>query len=412
MPAFPLQGGSRNTWGTELRSFFERYMNLTTGDQVIDVTYSVLASMVNSSGLAPNARYRITNFRIRHTIPNTTDINEGPVEPLIVTASSVNTLEPIAISETYPQDIIRYELVCTHYWNGNVITGSDRGWIYYREDTLRNNKLPFDFRACKWRRWANPITGYMTDITDPGGSAAFEDVLTFEDYTNVSDNDFSAAGLNEGIILEQVSMFNVVFFAECTNIYSNKCADGFKENTFLSGSIRVNDFGVRFNNSIMRETTYNTFQDNVSINASDINSVVNGCNIGMDNTDLKVIGLMDRITTANSGSGMTYQDVSFLTINSPITNNTLANLTGDGDIWSCIYNTFSDMSENAALIVGQRYSISDRSNMIVVAVTSSTYKFEMPISLPIYADNTAAVAGGLMTGQFYRTSTGQLMIVY
>ena len=29
-----------------------------------------------------------------------------------------------------------------------------------------------------------------------------------------------------------------------------------------------------------------------------------------------------------------------------------------------------------------------------------------------YADNTAALAGGLTAGQFYRTSTGVVMVVY
>lgn len=33
-------------------------------------------------------------------------------------------------------------------------------------------------------------------------------------------------------------------------------------------------------------------------------------------------------------------------------------------------------------------------------------------TMPVYADNTAALAGGLTTGKFYRTSTGTLMIVY
>jgi hypothetical protein len=32
--------------------------------------------------------------------------------------------------------------------------------------------------------------------------------------------------------------------------------------------------------------------------------------------------------------------------------------------------------------------------------------------LPTYADNTAATTGGLTVGNFYKTSTGQLMIVY
>jgi hypothetical protein len=32
--------------------------------------------------------------------------------------------------------------------------------------------------------------------------------------------------------------------------------------------------------------------------------------------------------------------------------------------------------------------------------------------LPVYADNAAAIAGGLAAGRFYRTSTGVLMVVY
>ena len=33
-------------------------------------------------------------------------------------------------------------------------------------------------------------------------------------------------------------------------------------------------------------------------------------------------------------------------------------------------------------------------------------------SLDVYANNTAAIAGGLVAGNFYRTSTGQIMVVY
>lgn len=33
-------------------------------------------------------------------------------------------------------------------------------------------------------------------------------------------------------------------------------------------------------------------------------------------------------------------------------------------------------------------------------------------SLSTYADNTTALAGGLVAGQFYKTSTGVLMVVY
>jgi hypothetical protein len=33
-------------------------------------------------------------------------------------------------------------------------------------------------------------------------------------------------------------------------------------------------------------------------------------------------------------------------------------------------------------------------------------------ALPVYADNAAALAGGLTAGQLYRTSTGVLMVTY
>lgn len=32
--------------------------------------------------------------------------------------------------------------------------------------------------------------------------------------------------------------------------------------------------------------------------------------------------------------------------------------------------------------------------------------------LPVYADNAAAISGGLTAGEIYRTSTGVLMVVY
>jgi hypothetical protein len=33
-------------------------------------------------------------------------------------------------------------------------------------------------------------------------------------------------------------------------------------------------------------------------------------------------------------------------------------------------------------------------------------------NLPVYTDNAAALAGGLIAGDLYKTSTGTLMIVY
>ena len=37
---------------------------------------------------------------------------------------------------------------------------------------------------------------------------------------------------------------------------------------------------------------------------------------------------------------------------------------------------------------------------------------QLPVNFPVYADNIAALGGGLTAGAFYRTSTGTLMVAY
>jgi len=48
----------------------------------------------------------------------------------------------------------------------------------------------------------------------------------------------------------------------------------------------------------------------------------------------------------------------------------------------------------------------DQANSAVIAL-ADTFRFSQ---LPVYADNAAAGAGGLIQGQFYRTATGALMV--
>jgi len=46
-----------------------------------------------------------------------------------------------------------------------------------------------------------------------------------------------------------------------------------------------------------------------------------------------------------------------------------------------------------------------------IGTASATSKLQV-VGLPVYADNAAALAGGLTAGAFYRTSTGVLMVVF
>lgn len=118
--------------------------------------------------------YRITNYATTGLIPNTTDPVLGNTEPLIVFAISTSALYHQAWSETYPQDLIYYEL------NDQSSQGAVVGRIYYRKETIKDLSAPYDWREWKFRRWETSVgSGIYTEFTDPLGGEAYIDRLTF-----------------------------------------------------------------------------------------------------------------------------------------------------------------------------------------------------------------------------------------
>lgn len=113
------------------------------------VLYSDIVTLKSTSSLVVGRSYLITDYRTIHVIPNTSDLNTGSIEQIIVTATAINKLDCIALSTAYPQDLLYYSLEN----NNAVINGATKGYIYRRIDTVQNNDLPFDFRAVKFRRW-------------------------------------------------------------------------------------------------------------------------------------------------------------------------------------------------------------------------------------------------------------------
>lgn len=147
------------------------------GVSIIDKTHAEMLALVEANALIPWQKYRITDFRTRHLIPNTTDYHVGSEEPLIVTAITNNTLELEAISELYPQDIIHYKLI----YSG--VLEADRGWIVFRKDQTLEISTHEDFRNMKYRRWeSSPGSGVFTEIYDNAGS--YQDFYIFQNSQN------------------------------------------------------------------------------------------------------------------------------------------------------------------------------------------------------------------------------------
>lgn len=163
----------------------------------IPVTYNDLVTLINTNGLIPNQKYLLTDYQTVHYIVTgfnlvSEDIITGPVEGIILTASTSNTLDVIAYSSVYKHDILYYDWNPLNWINdisfGNGINMIDnwKGVIYKRVHTLNNISAPGDWRHCKTRRWKIPSapSGFFnkyiaTRPTDIGVT----DVNDFQDFT-------------------------------------------------------------------------------------------------------------------------------------------------------------------------------------------------------------------------------------
>ena len=142
------------------------------GTNVTDITYSELLSYISGNTLTIGGLYRITDFAQAYNIfdgGTNTIIEEqiGAVEPLIVYALTNSTLERIAYSPNYPNDIIYYEPTGVNvntdigYSDGaGTLITNFKGVIEFRHDTKQNVSTWYDFRNIKFRRWAVDAVAY------------------------------------------------------------------------------------------------------------------------------------------------------------------------------------------------------------------------------------------------------------
>lgn len=109
------------------------------------ITYTALAAKVADSTLTVGKRYLISDFKTVFNLNvSGTAYTDATVEPIVVTALTTSSLDPIAFSPTHPKDIIYYDVDGSTY-----MPGSTKGCIYRRIDTEKNINVPFDFREFK-----------------------------------------------------------------------------------------------------------------------------------------------------------------------------------------------------------------------------------------------------------------------
>jgi len=155
------------------------------GSSYLFITYAELVALINSSGLVAGTQYEISDFATVHYIVDANgeqylgDIITGVTEPLIVVAGSVNTINKIARSTLYPQDIIYYDwdennwlddLSFADLTGAPVIVTGFKGVVYFRHDTILDNYCGYDFRNCKFRRWKTAAAAYNAGTSYSAGN--------------------------------------------------------------------------------------------------------------------------------------------------------------------------------------------------------------------------------------------------
>ena len=154
-----------------------------SGGGCTDVTYEELVAKIGASELLCGSFYRITDFATVHYLTDGSSvalndgnpvINTGTAEPLIVMATSANTLSVEAYSPSYPQDLIHYDWNpanhsdCLDFAISTVMITGFKGVITKRHDTILNNHSNHDYRNAKSRVWnvEQPAHAIETSYTE------------------------------------------------------------------------------------------------------------------------------------------------------------------------------------------------------------------------------------------------------
>ena len=203
-----------------------------------EVTYAYLTALISSTSLITGLFYKITDFASTYDQPDfdvsgtAKDVSlilskTGPTEPLIVLATSNNTLSPQAWSSVFPEDFITYDINHT----ATEIKGTScKGRIALRKDD-EGNQTPYDSRGILLKRYESSTGSGIFNSYKDNGEAFLDNIPTFAiDCENIilsaHHSDMGEApGIDDSIFL----VSNNVFGEGCESIVAG---GDFYNNTF------------------------------------------------------------------------------------------------------------------------------------------------------------------------------------
>ena len=326
-----------------------------------DITHADLTTAIANSTLAPQTKYRITDFQTIHMIAGSTDINTAPVEPLIVTALKVNEVSKHAIQEAYVSDYLEYDVADVLCEDGST---PRPGKITFRKDMAYNVSFYYDRRNYLTRRFQiiqngsynydalkvynagefalynstglyvchlTPGVAGMTPDSDTQYRTLISNTLGINPYIFTLNTQFLSGALSLDLTTSQdYKTFH-------TTVGTNISGDlGTIDNVFLGGATDVkmgkdninNIFGVNCVSNIIGSGCYSNY---IGVDCN-YNELKNYCyqNLLQDNSDGNIIGDSSNNNLISWGAGRN-------TLGDLCVNNTF--------VQGCIWNILDDECE-------------------------------------------------------------------
>ena len=198
---------TNNTGGTFNVSGF----TTNGGSQVLNITYSGLVSNITGSTLSAGTYYIITDFRSCYDQPDfnsdgnaitTGNYKQAAIEPIMVFATSANTISTTAYQPAYPNDRIQYDWT---FSTTERTSGVAYGRISERIDEF-NNRTDYDHRTILFKRYRY----YEIDLNNP-----YQGIV---EVINISGTVMTVSGTGTNF-LSSVSVGNKVGFEPNNNDY-------------------------------------------------------------------------------------------------------------------------------------------------------------------------------------------------
>lgn len=181
---------SGTTYNMSLRDLKEYVEDV----DIFDVTYSELINLIQTSGLTPMYHYKITDYQTTYWMLDGEGVEcnggvpiIGPIEPLIVWATTTNTIDNFAVSTVYHDDVIEYNWDISDFALDDAFntlpSNIFKGVITYRREVNRNNSAGWDIRAVKFRRWQSTAPEWNSGTTYNLRDIVIHDNLMFVSLT-------------------------------------------------------------------------------------------------------------------------------------------------------------------------------------------------------------------------------------